>query len=168
MSKYVLLLMAHKLQMHLPCRIVNFQSRNMRSALRCAIFSWSCRDSGWRLRNSTAVTFDLYGQSTENSTFCTPSAVTAQRKAGAEKLPLNVTTIFSVRYCAGVLQAASRGREPRLVVDAVEHEGKALAKMPQDECQLGRRVEHAGKDETRKKMCTGLNPETPGGKRESS
>ena len=44
--------------------------------------------------------FDSYGQSTENSTLCMPSAVTAQRNAGAEKLPLNVTTIFSVRYCA--------------------------------------------------------------------
>jgi hypothetical protein len=57
--------------------------------------------SGCRLRKSTAATFDSYGQSTENSTLSTPSAITVQRKAGAEKLPLQVATRFSVKYCAG-------------------------------------------------------------------
>src|SRR5262249_12042152 len=62
----------------------------------------SCCSSGWRLRKSTAATLDSYGQSTENSTLSMPSAMTVQRKAGGEKLPLQVTTRFSVRYCAGV------------------------------------------------------------------
>ena len=33
-----------------------------------------------------------YGQSTENSTLSTPSAISVQTKAGVEKLPLQVTT----------------------------------------------------------------------------
>ncbi len=48
----------------------------MRSAFPCATCSISSLLSGCRLRNSTAVTLDSYGQSTENSTFFTPSAFT--------------------------------------------------------------------------------------------
>src|SRR6266478_2506062 len=135
----------------------------MRSALRCATFSRLRRESGCRLRNSTAATFDSYGQSTENGTLSAPSAATVQAKAGAEKLPLRVTTRFSVRYSAGVF--FRRGSRPRLVVDAVEHEWQALAEVAQDERQLREGIEHAGKDQPQE-VRAGLDAEAPGGERE--
>ena len=63
-----------------------------------------------------------------------PIAITVHKNAGVEKLPLQVTTRFSVRYCRGVLlRPRACHVEAGVVLEPVEPERQPLAEMAEDE-----------------------------------